>query len=384
MNKKMRELLNKIDQKLAQSKSFREDGVNKDLNKSKELMDEVKELRKEYELEKENFELEKSLFAPTDAQLENKANDNEVDGFKVIAKMLSKKQLSDKEKSLVVGGENGEDFLVPQDVRTAIRELRRSYISLKDLVNVIPVTTLSGSTNFEKEENNSGKLTKLTSDGQEIAATSAPKFIQKPWKVEQYGDLIPISRTLLGNEKAQLLQYINKWFVRKAINSENDEIIATLKSGKSAKALKGWAALKKAINNDLDPASLIGGVILTNQTGFTTLDDEKDENGRPILTPNPTNPTQKMFQGLPIYVASDAILPNESGKAPMFFGNLKDGQDFMDREDLSLEISEHFYFNKNMNCLRVIEMFDTVQTDEKAYIYATFEATPAPEVAPGV
>lgn len=374
MNKKMRSLLTKIEQKMEQAKSFNEDGPNKDIDKAEQLIDEIDELKKEFEVEKRLFEVEKMKNIPDDKTI-GKTIENKTNGFSVIAKMLGKKTLTETEKNLIVGGDNGEDYLVPEDVKTEIRELRRNHISLKNLVNVIPVTTLSGSTNYESSENKDGKLTKITTDGEEIVSTGTPKFIIKPWKVEEYGDFIPISRLLLGNEKAQLLSYINKWFVRKAINSENDEIIATLKAGKSVKALKGWKALKKSINKDLDPASLIGGVILTNQTGFTILDEEEDANGRPILQQNPADPTKKVFQGLQIHVVSDTILPNISEKAPIFYGNLKEGCDFMDREELKMDVSEHFLFNKNMNCLRIIELFDTVQTDDKAYMYGTLEAT---------
>lgn len=379
MNKKMRELATEIKQKSEKAKKFMEEGENQDFKKANDLYEELKELEEQFKAEKNKFELEKRNIIQTienDSTIDKTIN-NKDDGFNIIAKMLGKKVLTESEKNLIVGGDNGEDYLVPEDVRTEIREIRRNYISLKDLVNVIPVTTLSGSTNYESSENKDGKLTKITTDGEEIVSSGVPKFIIKPWKVEEYGDFIPISRLLLGNEKAHLLSYINKWFVRKAINSENDEIITTLKSGKSAKVLKGWKALKTSINKDLDPASLIGGVILTNQTGFTILDEEEDANGRPILQQNPAEPTKKVFQGLPIHVVSDTILPNVSGKAPIFYGNLKEGCDFMDREQLKMDVSEHYLFNKNMNCLRIIELFDTVQTDADAYMYGTLEATPA-------
>ena len=61
-------------------------------------------------------------------------------------------------KALVTGtnATNGEANLIPEDVDTTIRELRRSYISAKDLVTVIPTSSLSGSFDFE-----SGSVTGL-------------------------------------------------------------------------------------------------------------------------------------------------------------------------------------------------------------------------------
>ena len=49
----------------------------------------------------------------------------------------------------------------------------------------------------------------------------------------------------------------------------------------------------------------------------------------------------------------------------------------MDYQELLLEVSEHYLFNKNQNCMRVTEGFDVVSTDTSAYIYGSLTATPA-------
>ena len=51
MNKKMRDILSKIQAKTEEAKSFM-DGENKDVEKANALMDEVDALQKEFELEK--------------------------------------------------------------------------------------------------------------------------------------------------------------------------------------------------------------------------------------------------------------------------------------------------------------------------------------------
>ena len=58
MNKKMRELLTKIESKQALAKGYTE-GENKDLAKAKEILDEIDKLQEEYEVEKRLFENEK-------------------------------------------------------------------------------------------------------------------------------------------------------------------------------------------------------------------------------------------------------------------------------------------------------------------------------------
>ena len=58
MNKKMRELLAKIENKQNLAKGYME-GENKDIEKAKEILDEIKALKEEYEVEKAIFESEK-------------------------------------------------------------------------------------------------------------------------------------------------------------------------------------------------------------------------------------------------------------------------------------------------------------------------------------
>lgn len=387
MNKKLRELLAKIEQKHTLAKGYME-GENKDVEKASALMDEIDELKKEYDVELKLYETSKKLNAPTDEDVDevNKANENEVDGFVMIGKMLNKKPLTEAEKSALLSttttGAHGEENLLPHDVQLEIQELRRTHLSAKELLTVTPVSTLTGQTTYDV--NDTPTLSPLN-DGDDIVEAEAPKFRNVQWAIEWYAKLIPVSRILIGAEKAGLLSYLNRWFVKSAVNTENAKIFDTLKTFNSTpKALKGWEAFKRSINADLDPAMLLDGVIVTNQTGFALLDEEKDENGRPILQPNPANPTQKIFQGLPIHVFSNAQLPDitKDKKAPVFYGSLKAGLEFKDYESLQFAVSEHFLFNKNQNTLRVIEGFDIVKIDDEAVIYGAFEATPAPAPAP--
>lgn len=336
---------------------------------------------------------EKSRFAgepsPVPAAGEPEKKGSKVDGLKTIMKMLKREKLSEAEadsiqKALVTGDNavSGENYLVPEDVQLQIREMCKSYNSAKEIVNVCPVDTLTGSCNFE-----TGAPAGLTDfdDGDTIATETEPSFDRRSWTIGFRGKLIPVSR-VLSNLAAGLNAYLNRWFVRNAIISENAAIFATLKNGYNAgtaKVVAGWEALKDSITVDLDPACKIGGFIVTNQSGFAALDKEKDANGRPILQDNPADPTKKIFQGLPIKVFANAELANiDDTTFPIFYGNTKAGCDFMEYQGLMFDISEHFLFNKNQNCMRVIEGFATLSTDTSAYIYGNFSATPAP-AAPG-
>ena len=372
MNKKIRDLQAQIQEKIKEATGLME-GENKDLDKAKALFDEADELQKELDLEERKVKAQKAA-VPEAPAATKKAN-----GFNIIAKMLGKKRLDDEEKAALVTGENaanGEEYLLPEDIQLEINELRKTYVSARDIVTVEKTGALSGSVNYE-----AGAPAGLASfnDGDEISEETAPKFIRKPFTIGFFGKLIPISRILIGAEKAGLMGYINRWFIKNAIITENAAIFAKLKAGYNKgtpKAVAGWRELKKSINVDLDPSCKIDGHIVTNQSGFAALDAEEDSEGRPVLQPNPAHPTEKLFQGLPIKVFPDAQLPNiDETHFPMFYGATKAGCTFIEYQGLTFDVSEHFLFNKNQNCLRVTEGFDVMGADTGAYIYGSFEAT---------
>lgn len=376
MNKRMRELQAEIAQLTKTAGEYMAEGEGKDLAKAEETLNKIDELQKEYDLEARLFAKNKAGVPAEGIEKETK-----VDGFGLIAKLMGKKALSDKEKTALVSGTNaaaGETYLVPEDVDAEIKELRKTYLSAKNLVTVETTDALAGSVTYE-----GGTPAGLADfdDGDAITEETGISFVLKRFTIAWKGKLIPVSRILLGAEKGGLLAYLDRWFVKNAIISENAKIFDTLKAGYNEgtpKAVAGWKAFKKSINVDLDPSCLIDGVIVTNQSGFAALDEEEDKDGKPVLQPNPANPTQKLFQGLPIVVFPDAQLANIDGTHfPVIYGSLKAGATFVEHQSMEFAISEHYLFNKNQNCLRVIEGFDVMSTDTSAYIYGSFSATPA-------
>ena len=376
MNKKMRELQAQILELTTETKGYMVEGEGRDLDKAEATMNKIDELQKEFDLEARAEGLDKK---GVPAEEVAKKSEKGTDGFKMLAKMVQRTRLSEDEtKALVTGtsDESGASYLIPDDVKAEINELRKTYISAKGLITVETTDALAGSVNYED-----GTPVGLIDfeDGDAIGEETDIKFIKKAFAIKWKGKLIPISRILQGAEKAGLMGYINRWFVKNAVISENAAIFGTLKNGYASgtpKAVAGWEALKHSITVDLDPSCLLDGVIVTNQSGFACLDEEVDGNGRPILQENPANRTQKMFQGLPIHVFPDAQLANiDETHFPVFYGSLKAGALFVEHQALEFATSEHFLFNKRQNCLRVVEGFDVMSADTSAYIYGSFSAT---------
>ncbi|MCH3961260.1 MAG: phage major capsid protein [Solobacterium sp.] len=373
MNKKMRELLAAMQKHLDAAKGLSDQSKADEAQKE---MDAYNESAKAYAVEKAIYTAEAN--APTDEQIEEKENKatkgQECNPWVVMAKYLSHKDLTETERKSMnwSASDDGLNAIVPTEISNKINELRKSYVQLRDIINVETTLALTGTAAVE---DSTGTFTGLVEfeDGGDLDSKEAPKLKNVKWSIKHYGKLIPIGNILLGAEQVELIAYLNRWFVKNAVLTENAKIIATLKDGKTAVACTGWKALKKAMNKDLDPAVKIDGNIVTNSTGFAMLDDEEFKDGRPILQPNPTDASVKMFNGMNVFVISDAELPMiDATHAPMFVGSEKAAVTMKLYKNLEYATSDQYMFGKNSNCMRVIEGFDLVKTDDTAYEYVSF------------
>lgn len=304
--------------------------------------------------------------------------------IRAMIKKTQKKPLTEAENSLLLPlrsngeGANGEQYILPEDVKTIINKKVREYKSLRDVLGYMPTNALTGSFPVENFETVSG-LVDFT-DGEDGEDNKEIKFKNIKFSLVEKAAFIKLSNTLLNLTDNALIQYVADVFARKAVVTENMMGVATLKSNKVVKALADWKALKSSINKDLDPASLFATTIVTNQDGFDILDSAEDKNGRPILQPNPTDPTKKMFNGYNIEVFSNAMIPSTETEAPIFYGDLKDGAKYVDLNgQVAFATSTEAGFYSNTTVARLIEFIDCVQCDssDKCYIYGTL---PIPKV----
>lgn len=272
-----------------------------------------------------------------------------------------------EQRALVSSSDPDGGLIIPKDFQTKINELKRQYKSMKQYVGFYPTSTKSGQLVFE-DLSTLTELEDLT-EVTDITETANPKFRSVPYVVKDMGGLLPISNTLLQDEAANLMQYIGKWFAKKAIRTENKKIFAKLAEGVTKKALADWKELKASLNVDLDPIISEMACVCTNQDGFNVLDSALDGFGRPVLQPDPTSPTVKRFAGRVVHVFSNAELPTVGGKAPVIYGAVEEAITFVDRQVYELKASSEAGFKKNTTYVRCIERFDVVKADTDAYVY---------------
>ncbi|MBC2456133.1 phage major capsid protein [Clostridium beijerinckii] len=359
---------------------------NNKVEDAKNKMEEVRTLKAAIEVQEElEQEEEAILAAEAEAEKEseegstkdskNKTKEN-ANMIRAMIKKVTGKKLTEAENALILPtttapeGTNGEGYILPQDIRTLIQKKIRQYKSLRDVLGYMPVGALTGSFPVENFETVSGLVD--FADGTDGEDEDEIKFKNVKFSLQEKAAFIKLSNTLLSLTDNALINYVVDVFARKAVVTENTMGLAALKSNKTVKTIADWKALKSSINKDLDPGVLFGTVIVTNQDGFDVLDAALDSFGRPILQPNPANPTQNLFKGYPVVVYSNTMLPTTNGKAPIIYGNLSCAVCFVDLNgQIAFATSSEAGFMSNTTIARLIEFIDVVQCDssDKCYIY---------------
>ena len=354
-------------------------------------MTEVRNLEKNIKIQEE---LDAEERANVKTKIDKKVEDSKMENRELTAHEVEKrdakqvrsyikhfagKAMTEEERALVVSGTSGENLILPQTVSTKIKTLIRSYKSMRDVLGYIPSTTLTGSFPVENFDMVTG-LVDFSEDGtNELSESTDIKFINKSYSLKEKGAFIALSNTLLAMTDNDLMNYVAQVFAKKAVITENAMGIAALKNGKTTKAIADWKALKKSLNVDLNEAVKYGTVIVTNQDAFDVLDSAMDAtNGRPLLQPDPTNPTLKRFAGYPVVVFDNSLLPTTgttTKKAPIFYGLLSEAVKFVDAGKYSFATSEHAAFLKNMTLAKVIEYVDCIQVDSSDKCYIAGELT---------
>lgn len=389
MNKKMRELLAKMEQKRILAKAFTE-GENKDLDKAKGVLDEIDDLKKEYEIEKRLFEAEKAENKPDEAALENST----VDKSKESEKKDSVKEFADAarqgfkvNKTMTEGTPADGGYTVPEDIQTRINEFKTAKASLLDLVTVEKVATNKGQRTFKARANQTGFA--KVGEGGKIGAKNTPTFSRLSYEIDKYAGYFPVTNELLADSDANIAEAITRWIGDESRVTANKLILAEIAT-KTAVEFKGIDDIKKALNVTLGSAFKATSVIVTNDDGLQYLDTLKDSDGKYLLSSNPSNPLDlRLAAGattVPVKVYPNADLPTTENKIPFLVGDFKEAIVFWDRQLTSIMASNIAAvgtgetalnaFEEDLTIFRAIEREDVTKRDEAAYVNGYIDVTP--------
>ena len=380
MSKEMRELLNKINAKKAEIKALVADGKIEDAASAKE---ELKDLQKSFDIladldddDAQNAQQQAQQGTAQTAAGEKNGLAKQVKAFTNAIKAAWKKtDISPEDKEILNAMSEGSDedggLTVPKDIKTKIKELRRSEDALETLVNVEHVTTNSGSRVIEREADQTPFDN--VDEAAEFPDVSTPQFENVDYKIKKKGGILKVTQELLSDTAENIMNYLKKWIAKKAKATRNFMIIAKIKE--ICKGLEvtvtGLDSLKDIFNVMLDPAIALGAVVITNQSGFNFLDKLKDEKGNYILQKDPTQATKKLLFGeYPVIKLPNKTLQNIDGKAPIICGDLKEAITIFDRETLTIDISNLAagMWERDQTGIKVRERLDIQTVDADAVV----------------
>ncbi|MFS0820764.1 phage major capsid protein [Bacillus sp. 1P02SD] len=269
-------------------------------------------------------------------------------------------------------------YTVPQDIQTAINELRESKDALQTLVTVEPVNTLSGSRVFKTRSQQTGFAE--VAEGGKIAEKATPKFTQLPYSVKKYAGFFALTNELLKDSDAAIRQTLIRWIGDESRVTRNQLILAELKK-KAKTAITDVDGIKKVLNVTLDPAFRYTATVTTNQDGFNWLDTQKDGQGSYLLQPSAVSPTGKQLFGVPVVVVSNKDLPSDNTagtKAPFIIGDLKEAVVLFDRQTTEIMASDTAMdaFETDRTLFRAIEREEVKTRDAEAFVYGEVDVTP--------
>lgn len=382
MNKKLLELLDKINNKKVEVRSLVDQGK---IEEAKAAKDELKKLQDE-------FDILKDIDDTAVTNLENNTNK----GVNLNQKKDSVKEFADAARkgfrnSMNEGTAADGGYTVPEDIQTRINERRTAKTSLIDLVDVENVTTNKGSRTFKKRTQQTG-FTKI-GEGGKLSAGSTPQFERMNYEIAKYAGYFPVTNELLEDSDANITDTLVTWIGDESRVTRNKIILGVINQ-KAKTTIKSLDDIKEALNVTLGQAFKQTSCIVTNDDGLQWFDTLKNDRGEYLLQPSPADP-MKMVLCAGATTVPVKVIPNDdmssdtttkgTTKIPVIIGDLKEGIKFFDRKRLTLITSniavagELNAFEEDLTLFRAIEREDCKTKDDTAFVNGVLTITEATE-----
>ena len=288
-------------------------------------------------------------------------------------------------------------YTVPQDIQTKINEYKEAKFSLKKLVNVENVTTMSGRRIFKVKTAHTGFSS--VNEGAAIGQKATPTFSKIDYTIDKFAGILPVTDELLADSDANISNVLIKWLGDESVATENAQILSLINPGStgtdiSAQPIDG---IKTALNVTLGQAYAENAAIITNDDGFNFLDTLKITGSNEYLlkpAKDQTAPTPYTLavgaRNIPVVVVPNNVFAstvvatgNDAGTyIPFVVGDLEEAVAFFDRQQLSvmtsntasINVTENdtttvlSAFESDLTLFRGIIRFDVVSRDPGAIV----------------
>jgi len=372
MNKEMRDILVEIEAKTKEAKKAFAAG---ETDKAAGLMNEVEDLQKRYELAELIFRAEQKIAGDPEQGKTQPETGPEVDSVKAFADAAR-----NRFKTMSSGSASDGGYTVPQDIQTRINQYRDAQFNLRQLVRVERVTAPTGSRVFQVKGTQAAWS--VIGEGTAIGVKNTPTFETRTYAIKKYGGIFPVTNELLADSDANITNTLTSWIGDGSRVTGNNLILSAIAT-KTQTDLKDLDGIKAALIKTLGQAYINTSVIVTNDDGLLYLDTLKDEQGRYLLSPDPTNPMNLWLAvgalRIPIKAVPNGTLATTDGKVPFIIGDLNEGIWFFDRNETTIMASniatvgsgENVLnaFEQDLTLFRALEREDVIVRDANAFVY---------------
>lgn len=385
MTKKERELRQDIANLKDEAKALIEEGKHKEARKK---LDDAKAKKSELDnllaLQEDFKGIELPEVENGGTKMHQERKKDETQEYKsLFFKAIRGKSLTDDELEIMdkykarLSSETGEDggYIIPEDIQTKINELRQTDDDLRQYVTVETVSTNKGARTLERRADHTpfAPLSEY-GDPNAMQEIESPNFDRLEYNIDDYAGFLPVYNSILEDTDQALENYLIRWISKKAKATDNHLILQVIDDLDKVQ-IDDYQGIKDILNVELDPAFLPTTRIYTNQDGFNYLDKLEDGNGRPLLQPDPTKPTQKLLFGYPVVTLSNKTIATEGNLAPVIVGDLAEAVVLWDRKQLSIDMTKEGgnAWRSNTTEFRAIKRLDVTAWDEEAVVYAQID-----------
>ena len=285
-------------------------------------------------------------------------------------------------KAMTEGTAADGGYTVPEDVVNRVYTLIEAEDNMLPYITNTPVTTLTGKRTFKKRAQLTGFST--VAEQAKYPATDQPTFAQISYEIAKRGGYLPVTLELLEDSDENIASQVIQWLADEGRVTINKNIVKLATTGEPKK-VSDLDGVLKILTVGLGSALRKISTIHTNDSGLLWLITLKDGMGRPLLQPDPTQPTRMLLAvgsvSVPIKTWDDDTLPNtEGGDIPLLIGSLKEGIQRFDRKLLTITrlteatVGGINLAEQDMVAFKATMRDDYQLRDDKAFVYAAVDA----------
>lgn len=210
---------------------------------------------------------------------------------------------------------NGQGkFFLPENILKAYQEVHQ-YPRLNQFVHSESVNLPSGKATYFDENDQVAQTREELSEASDFSMTTAKGV---PYDVKAYSAKIKFSREQIaaGHDGNTDLMQIAQGQMAQIQNNTDDLAISnilTTNAGNKITATDVIADMKTVLNVNLQPNDSESAQIIMTASAFNALDQLKDNFGRPLLQPDPTQSSSYTLFGKPVIKVKDALLGKKIG-----------------------------------------------------------------------